>query len=95
MTVATAEQRDLTRKAVMWIHEGLQLSYDEQHAFRYEVLECGRLIGFITTDRARNHPDAKWRCSRLRDGKVEADGYYRTEELEGDYQTVEEALSAF
>ena len=95
MTTAAAAERDLTCKAVMWIHEGLQLSYDEQHAFRYEVLERGRLIGFITTDRARSRPDVKWKCSRLRDGKIEPDGDYRTEELDGDYRTVEEALAAF
>jgi hypothetical protein len=79
----------------MWIHEGLQLSYDEQHAFRYQVRECGNLIGFITTDRARTHPDVRWKCSRLRDGKIEPDGYYRSEEFGGDNRTVEAALAAF
>jgi hypothetical protein len=95
MTTAAAAERDLTCKAVMWIHEGLQLSYDERHAFRYEVRERGSLIGFITTDRARSHPDVKWKCSRLRDGKIEPDGCYRSEELDGEYRTIEEALGAF
>lgn len=80
-------ERGLTCKPVMWTTEGLRLSHDEQHAFRYEVWEQGNLIGFITADRARNHPDVKWKRSLWCDDKIE--------ELEGSYQTVEEALGAF
>jgi len=61
---------------------------DEQHAFRYEVRnQSGNVIGFINTDRARQHPDVKWERSVLRDGKIE--------ELVGKYATVQEALASF
>ena len=71
----------------MWTHEGSQLSHDEHHAFRYEVREHGNVIGFITADRARQHPDVRWKRSIQRNGRIE--------ELDGDFQSVEEALAAF
>jgi hypothetical protein len=83
----TASERGLTREAVMWTHEGSQLSHDEQHAFRYEVREHGGVIGFITADRARPTPCVRWKRSVQRDGRIE--------EIDGDFQTVEEALAAF
>jgi len=84
----TATERGLPCEAVMWTHEGTTLAHDEQHAFRYEVREHGNVIGFITADRARQHPSgARWKRSVQRDGSIE--------ELEGDFQTVEEALAAF
>jgi hypothetical protein len=68
-------------KAYMWTDS----SHDEQHAFQYEVRERGNLIGYITADRARQHPSgARWKCSRV--GGIK---------LDGDYGTVEEALAAF
>jgi hypothetical protein len=82
----TNTERGLTSEAVAWTHEGSRLSHDEQHAFRYEVRERGTLIGFITADRARQHPSgARWKRSLKRDDRIE--------ELEGNYQTVEEALA--
>lgn len=84
----TATERGLNCEAVMWTHEGSRLSHDEQHAFRYEVQEHGKVIGFITADRARQHPSgARWKRSVQRDGRIE--------ELDGDFQTVEQALAAF
>ena len=81
-------ERGLTCEAVAWTHQGSRLSHDEQHAFRYGVRERGTLIGFITADRARQHPSgARWKRSLKRDDRIE--------ELEGDYQTVEEALATF
>jgi len=84
-----SNEHGLTCEAIMWVGEGPQLvPQDEQHAFRYEVRdERGTTIGFINTDRARQHPDVKWERSFLRDGKIE--------ELDGNYQTVREALAAF
>ena len=79
-------ENGLTCRPVMWIHDGAHLSHDEEHAFRYEVREHGNVIGFITTDRARQHPEVKWKRSVHRDDRIE--------ELAGDYQTVEEALAA-
>ncbi|MFY9911974.1 MAG: hypothetical protein WCF22_12235 [Candidatus Sulfotelmatobacter sp.] len=81
--------RGLTCEAIMWVGDGAQLvPHDEQHAFRYEVRnQRGNVIGFINTDRARQHPDVKWERSVLRDGKIE--------ELVGKYATVQEALGAF
>jgi hypothetical protein len=81
--------RGLTCEAIMWVGDGVQLvPHDEQHAFRYEVRsQRGNVIGFINTDRARQHPDVKWERSALRDGKIE--------ELVGKYATVQEALAAF
>jgi len=81
--------RGLTCEAIMWAGEGPQLvPHDEQHAFRYEVRnQRGNVIGFINADRARQHPDVKWRRSALRDGKIE--------ELVGKYTTVQEALAKF
>ena len=81
-------ERDLTCGATMWTHDGGPLQHDEQHAFRYDVCERGKLIGFITADRARQHPSgAMWKRSRIRDGE--------TEELAGEYQTVQEVLATF
>jgi len=71
----------------MWTHDGGALSHDEQHAFRHEVREHGNVIGFMTADRARQHPDVRWKRSMQRDGGIE--------ELDGDFQTVAEALAAF
>jgi hypothetical protein len=86
--MATATERGLTCEAVMWTHEGSRLSHDEQHAFRYEVREHGNVIGFITAAGARQHPSgARWKRSVQRDGSIE--------ELDGDFQTVEEALASF
>lgn len=81
--------RGLTCKAIMWAGDGAQLiPHDEQHAFRYEVRnQRGDVIGFINTDRARQHPHVKWERSVLRDGKIE--------ELVGKYTTVQEALAKF
>jgi hypothetical protein len=86
MTSAT-ERDGLTREAVMWSHDGGRLSDDEQHAFRYEVREHGNVMGFITADRARQHPAVRWKRSVQRDGRIE--------ELDGDFQTVAQALAAF
>jgi hypothetical protein len=85
LLMITIAECALTCEAVAWTHEGSHLSHDEQHAFRYEVRERGNLIGFITADRARQHPSgARWRPSRL--GGIE---------LDGDYTTVVQALAAF
>jgi len=73
---------------VQWITEGSRIARDEQHAFRYEVRnERGETIGFITADRARRHPDVKWKRDVFCDGKIE--------NVEGTYATVDEALAAF
>ena len=64
------------------------MSEDEQHALRYEVRKYEKLIGFITADRARLHPDVKWKRSLMHDDNS-------IEDLDGDYQTVEEAFAAF
>ena len=85
--MATATERALTCEAVMWTHEGSRLSHDEQHAFRYKVREHGNVIAFITADRDRRHPGVRWKRSVQRDGRIE--------ELDGDFQKVEEALAAF
>jgi len=84
-----SNRRGFICEAIMWIGDGAQLiPHDVQHAFRYEVRdERGTTIGFINTDRARQHPDVKWERSLLRDGKIE--------ELDGGYATVQEALAAF
>ena len=80
--------RGLFCKPIMWSHKGSQLSYAEQHAFRYEVRdERGTVIGFINTDRALSHPDVRWKRELFRDGEIQ--------ELGGDYKTIEEALAAF
>jgi hypothetical protein len=83
----STEQRGLTCQPVMWSAEGPCLSHDVKDAFRFEVRERGVVIGFITVDRALRHPEAMWKRSRFRDGKIE--------ELEGQYRTVEEALATF
>jgi hypothetical protein len=83
-----SNERGLRCDAIMWIGEGRLLILDEQHAFRYEVRdERGTVIGFINTDRAMCHPDVKWQRSLFRDDDIE--------ELDGEYQTVQEALAAF
>jgi hypothetical protein len=84
-----SNDRSLTCEAIMWVGEGPRLiPQDEQHAFRYEVRdERGNVVGFINTDRARQHPDVKWERSLLHDGQIE--------ELVGKYTTVQEALAAF
>jgi hypothetical protein len=81
--------RGVTCEAVAWIGDGPQLApHDEEHAYRYEVRDAvGTVIGFINADRARQHPDVKWVRSSLRDNKIE--------ELDGEYETVQDALAAF
>jgi len=68
-----SNEHRLTCEAIMWIGDGARLvPHDEQHAFRYEVRdEHGNVIGFINTDRARQHPDVKWQRSLLRNGRIE------------------------
>ena len=84
-----SNEHGLTCEAIMWIGDGARLiPHDEQHAFRYEVRdEHGNVIGFINTDRARQHPDVKWQRSLLRNGRIE--------ELDGKHETVQEALAVF
>ena len=84
-----SRRRGFICEAIMWIGDGARLiPHDEQHAFRYEVRdERGTTIGFINTDRARQHPHVKWERSLLREGKIE--------ELIGKHATVQEALAAF
>ena len=84
-----SSEHGFTCEAIMWVSEGAALSPpDEQHAFRYEVRDRrGNVVGFINTDRARQHPEVQWERSLLRDGKIE--------ELVGKYATVQEALAAF
>jgi hypothetical protein len=78
----------LTCRPIMWSHQGPELSFAEQHAFRYEVRdERGDVTGFINADRARSHPDVHWIGELLRDGKIV--------KLAGVYRTVEEAIAAF
>jgi hypothetical protein len=78
----------LTCKPIMYIHEGPQLSFDERHAFRYEVRdEQGAVVGFINTDRARSHPDVKWKRELLIDGNIQ--------HLDRTYKTVDDAFAAF
>jgi hypothetical protein len=74
---------------IMWVGDGgAVITNDEQHAFRYEVRDNrGDVLGFINTDRARQHPDVKWELSLLRNGKIE--------ELDGAYGTVQEAFKVF
>jgi hypothetical protein len=76
---------------INWCGQGARLiPHDERHAFRYEVRDQrGTIIGFINTDRARQHPDVKWERSLLHDGDGDI------EELVGKYATVREALEAF
>jgi hypothetical protein len=39
--------------------------HDDTTAFRYSVHnDRGELVGFVTTDRARSHPDVGWELSR-------------------------------
>jgi hypothetical protein len=71
----------------MWTHHGERISHDEQRAFRYHVRERGILIGFITADRARQHPGVRWKRSIQREDGVQ--------ELDCDFLTVAEALAAF
>lgn len=82
-------ERGLVCEAIMWVGNGPHLvPQDEQHAFRYEVRDqFGDVIGFINTDRARQHPEVQWERSLLHSGKIE--------ELVGKYATVREALAAF
>ena len=79
----------LVCEPIMWIRDGAALiPHDEQHAFRYKVRDrSGNTLGFINTDRARQHPGVKWELSLLRNGKIE--------ELNGKFGTVQEALKAF
>jgi hypothetical protein len=81
-------ERNLTCYPIMWTTEGTLAVRDEQHAFRYEVRdERGDVIDFINTDRARSHPDVRWKRELFRDGKIEP--------TSGTFKTVEEALAAF
>ena len=84
-----SNERGLTCEAIMWARDGSQLiPHDEQHAFRYQVRDdCGNVVGFINADRARQHPHLKWQRSLLRDGRIE--------KLDGNYATVQDALTAF
>lgn len=60
------------RVAFVFQIDYLELAHDEQHAFRYEVRDQrGTTIGFINTDRARQHPNVKWERSLLRNGGIE------------------------
>jgi hypothetical protein len=82
-----SNRKSLTCEAIMWIGNAV-IPHDAQHAFRYKVRdERGNVVGFINTDRARQHPNVKWQRSLLRDGRIE--------ELVGKYTTVQEALAAF
>ncbi len=83
----TTQDRRLTCQAVAWTHDGPQLQIDEQHAFRYEVRNASGVVGFIAADRARWHPDVRWRREVFKNGKIE--------DSQGTYVTVEEALGAF
>jgi hypothetical protein len=86
--MTTTTERGLSCKPVMWSHESPQLSFADEHAFRYEVRdERGEVIGFINTDRARSHPDVHWKRELFRDGRIEP--------ASGTFKTVEEALAAF
>jgi hypothetical protein len=78
-------ERGFTCKAYAWSTQVPIVQDDEGHAFRYEVREYGKLIGYITADRARSHPDVKWKNSRVGE----------TEEFHEEYRTVEEAFAAF
>lgn len=82
-------ERGFSCKPIMWAGDGPALApQDEQHAFRYEVRDrCGELVGFINADRARQHPDVKWKRSLLREGKIE--------ELDEEYATVQDAFAVF
>jgi hypothetical protein len=84
-----SNERSLICEAIMWVGDGARLiPHDEQHAFRYEVRdERGNVVGFINTDRARQHPDVKWERSLLQNGKIK--------ELVGKYATVQEAARSF
>jgi hypothetical protein len=84
-----SNNRGLTCEAIMWVGDGAQLiPRDKQHAFRYEVRDQrGNVVGFINTDRARQHPDVQWERSLLNNGRIE--------ELVGKYATVQQALAAF
>jgi hypothetical protein len=83
-----SNNRGLTCEAIMWVGDGGQVIHDRQHAFRYEVRDQrGNVVGFINTDRARQHPDVQWERSLLNNGRIE--------ELVGKYATVQEALAAF
>lgn len=84
-----SNNRGQTCKAVMWVGDGAQLiPHDEQHAFRYEVRDQhGNPLGFINTDRARQHPDVQWERSVRSNGRIF--------KLEGKYATVQDALEAF
>jgi hypothetical protein len=84
----TAIVRGLSCHAVGWSNDGPRMLLDDQHAVRYEVRKYEKLIGFITTDRAWQHPDVKWKRSVLHDDNS-------IEDLDGNYQTVEEAFAAF
>jgi hypothetical protein len=83
----TIEDRGITCRPVAWTHDGPVLQHDEEHAFQYEVRKAGNLIGYMVADRARQHPDVRWKRSRVQGTK--------TEELDGTYDTVEAALAAF
>ena len=74
---------------IMFAGDGPALvPFDEQHAFRYEVRDNrGNVLGFINTDRALDHPEVKWELSLLRNGRIE--------ELDGAYETVQEAFKVF
>lgn len=84
-----SNEKGFTCKAVMWGHDGPQLApHDEQHATRFEVSDKrGNVVGFISPDRARQHPQVQWERSLFHDGKIR--------KLVGKYATVQEALAAF
>ena len=84
----TTNERGLSCEPVGWEGDGSPvLQHDDQHANRYEVRKGGDLIGYITADPFLRHPDVRWKQSRVRGSK--------TEELQGEYETVEAALAAF
>jgi len=59
-------ERGISCHPFAWTHDGPALQEDEQHCFQYEVRKYGDLIGFITADRARQHPDVRWKRSLVR-----------------------------
>ena len=83
----TKTERGLSCTACGWENQGPILQTDGEHANRYEVREYGNLIGYITADRPLSHLDVQWK-RELCEG-------HKTIELDGTYQTKEEALAAF
>lgn len=85
LMIRTISQRGLTCFAYAWGNQTPLAQGDERHAFRYQVMRYGKLIGYITADRARSHPDVKWDCSLVGAGAPFA----------YELDTVDEAFAAF